>query len=181
MATPTPNTRLAIPVTEQDHALGPPDAPVTLVEYGDFECPDCGRAFPLVKELEDRMGTRMRFVFRHFPQYTIHHHASVAAQAAEAAAAQGKFWPMHDMLYKNQQNLASFDLSRFALRLELEIYKFDADVSSERFARKVRADYDGGVLSGVKGTPTLFINEERYTGRVEIEPLFAALQAAAEK
>src|SRR3954449_11312049 len=92
--------RLAVPVTDRDHAIGPADAPVTLVEYGDYECPDCGNAFPEIKRLIGECGARLRFVFRNFPQYNIHPHASTAAQAAEAAAAQGKFWEMHDVLYR---------------------------------------------------------------------------------
>src|SRR3954471_18881645 len=103
---------LSIPVTETDHALGPPDAPVTLVEYGDYECPDCLNAFPIVKRLINDFGPRPRFVFPHFPQSNVPPHASVAAQAAEAAAAQGKFWEMHDLLYENQKDLADIEMTR---------------------------------------------------------------------
>ena len=156
--------RLSGDVTEQDHALGPADAPITLLEFGDYECPDCGNAFPVVKRLIAEMGPRLRFVFRNFPLSNVHPHASVAAQAAEAAAAQGKFWEMHDQLYGHQRELADMEMSRFALRIGLEIYRFDADLASERFSKRVAADYESGVRSGVKGTPTFFVNGVRYVG-----------------
>ncbi len=171
--------RLSIPVQERDHAQGPPDAPVTLVEYGDYECPYCGKAYPIVKEIQKRMGERMRFVFRNFPLNTIHRQAGVAAQAAEAAGAQGKFWEMHDLLYENQDKLAEVDLSQYALKLGLEIYHFNSDLSGERFAERVRQDFRGGIRSGVNGTPTFFINELRYNGPLELEPLLAAVEEAA--
>ena len=102
--------RLAVPVSDKDHAQGPPDAAVTLVEYGDYECPYCGNAYPVIKRLQQEMGPRLRFVFRNFPLNTVHAHAGVAAQAAEAAAAQGKFWEMHDLLYEHQKDLADADM-----------------------------------------------------------------------
>jgi protein-disulfide isomerase len=169
--------RLSIPVTEKDHAQGRPDAPVTLVEYGDYECPYCGKAYPVVKELQRRMGDRMRFVFRNFPLNTLHEHAGVAAQAAEAAAAQGKFWEMHDILYENQQELD--DVQQYALRIGLEIYRFEADMSGEKFAKRVRDDFRGGVRSGVNGTPTFFINDVRYNGEHTVEAMLPALENAA--
>ena len=172
-------TTLAVPVTERDHAAGPPDAPVTLVEYGDYECPDCAAAFPIVKRLQATLADRLRFVFRNCPQNSIHPHASVAAQAALAAGAQGKFWPMHDVLYAHQKTLADHSMDEFALRIGLEIYKFNADVASERFVRRVREDYEGGEASGVRGTPTFFINGQRYAGEIEYAPLLAAIEAAA--
>ena len=169
--------RLTVPVTEKDHAQGPADAPVTLVEYGDYECPYCGRAYPVVKELQRRMGERMRFVFRNFPLNTLHEHAGVAAQAAEAAAAQGKFWEMHDILYEHQQELD--DVQQYALRIGLEIYQFEADLSGEKYAKRVRDDFRGGVRSGVNGTPTFFINEVRYNGEHTVEAMLPALENAA--
>jgi protein-disulfide isomerase len=167
--------RLAVEVTERDHALGPADAPITLVEYGDYECPDCGNAYPVIKRLIAEMGPRLRFIFRNFPQYSVHPHASVAAQAAEAAAAQGRFWEMHDLLYEHQKDLADIEMSKFALRVGLEIYRFDADLASERFARRVAEDYDSGVKSGVTGTPTFFVNGVRYVGEKDYGTLRAAL------
>jgi protein-disulfide isomerase len=168
-----------ITVSDRDHACGPSTAPVTLVEYGDYECPDCGNAFPVIKRLMKEMDGRLRFVFRNFPLSNVHPHASVAAQAAEAAAAQGKFWEMHDLLYQNQQTLADHDLSRFALKLGLEIYRFEADLSGDRHAKRVAADYQSGVQAGVTGTPTFFINGHRHTAGKDYESLKAALESAA--
>jgi protein-disulfide isomerase len=170
--------RLSIPVSEADHAQGPAGAPITLVEYGDYECPYCGKAYPIVKEIQKRMGDRLRFVFRNFPLNTIHEHAGVAAQAAEAAAAQGKFWEMHDILYENQEELADKDLREYALKAGLEIYRFDADLSGEKYAKRVRDDFRGGVRSGVNGTPTFFINGVRYNGDLTLDSLLLALEEA---
>src|SRR5829696_6330697 len=114
-------TELSLPVSERDHLLGPPTAPVTLLEYGDYECAYCGRAFPVLRELRRTMPDVLRFAFRHFPMNNVHPHASVAAQAAEAAGAQGKFWEMHDLLYEHQDDLADADLNLYALRIGLEI------------------------------------------------------------
>ena len=169
--------RLHVPVNEKDHAQGPPDAPVTLVEYGDYECPYCGRAYPIVKRLQQAMGARLRFVFRNFPLNTLHEHAGVAAQAAEAAAAQGKFWEMHDMLYEHQDDLA--DVEQYALKIGLEIYQFNSDLAGEKYSKKVRDDFRGGVRSGVNGTPTFFVNGVRYNGEHTYEAMLAALENAA--
>jgi protein-disulfide isomerase len=145
------------------------------VEYGDYECPDCGNAYPVIKRLIAEMGPRLRFVFRNFPLYSVHPHASVAAQAAEAAAAQGKFWEMHDLLYEHQKDLADIEMSKFALRVGLEIYRFEADLASERFARRVADDYDSGMKSGVTGTPTFFVNGVRFAGEKDYRTLRAAV------
>jgi len=171
--------RLAVPVGEKDHAQGPASAPVTLVEYGDYECPYCGNAYPVVKRLQGEMGPRLRFVFRNFPLNTVHAHAGVAAQAAEAAAAQGKFWEMHDLLYEHQHDLAESDMVRYALKLGLEPYRFESDLSSEVFSKRVSDDFRGGVRSGVNGTPTFFINGVRYNGAYDYDSLKAALENAA--
>jgi protein-disulfide isomerase len=121
------------------------------------------------------MGPRLRFVFRNFPQASVHPRASVAAQAAEAAAAQGKFWAMHDQLFEHQDELADTDLETFALRAGLEVYKFRSDLSSEQSAERVRQDYEGAIKSGVNKTPSLFINDVRYRGPMELDPLREAL------
>ena len=170
--------RLAVPVSDRDHYQGPFDAPVTLVEYGDYECPYCGRAYPVVKQLQEVYGDRLRFVFRNFPLNTIHEHAGVAAQAAEAAAAQDKFWDMHDLLYEHQDDLAELDMVQLALRLGLEVYRFEADLSGERYAKRIREDFRGGVRSGVNQTPTFFINDARYDGPLELDALKTAIDAA---
>ena len=154
---------------------------MTLVEYGDYECPYCAAAHPIVKRLRAALGDRLRFVFRNFPLNSVHPHASVAAQAAEAAAAQGKFWPMHDVLYAHHATLADHGMDEFALRVGLEIYKFNADLSSEGFAKRVREDFEGGQASGVTGTPTFFINGQRYAGDTEYDALLAAIEPAAAK
>lgn len=176
---PARPTRLAVPFDPKlDHFLGSLAAPVELIEYGDYECPDCGQAYPIVNELRRRFADdRLRFVFRHFPLYTIHSHASVAAQAAEAAGAQGKYWSMHDLLYQNQDRMEVHDLTRYAIRAGLDLYRFEDDLSRERFRPRVEADYAGGERSGVRGTPTLFLNGERYVGKVELESLVTAVGA----
>jgi protein-disulfide isomerase len=169
---------LAVPVIEADHALGPATAPVTLVEYGDYECPSCLNAEPIVRQLRERLGDRVRVVFRHFPQSGVHPRASAAAEAAEAAAAQGRFWDMHHALFKNQQQLADLDLTHLALRIGLDVYKFQQQIGAGTFAPRVRGDHDGGARSGVDGTPAFFVNGRRYRGRVDVESLVGAVEAA---
>jgi len=168
---------LADPVSERDHALGPENAPITIVEYGDYECPDCLNAVPIIDEVRRALGDRLRFVFRHFPQNSIHPHASAAAEAAEAAADQGKFWEMHQALFKHQKELAEIDLGHLALTAGLEIYKFETSRGRDRHHQRVRADYQSGVLSGVRKTPTLFINGRKYTGAIEAKAIVAACLA----
>jgi len=169
---------LLIPVGSDDHSRGPETAAVTLLEYGDYECPYCGRAFPILKQLRETLGDELRIVYRHFPQNNVHPHASVAAQAAEAAGAQGKFWPMHDLLFEHQDELA--DVMKYAIKLELELYRFEADLSSERFADKIRFDHEGGVRNGVRKTPTFFINGKLYNGPLEYEALLREIKTASE-
>lgn len=169
---------LVIPITKDDHALGPPDAPLTLVEYGDYECPDCLNALPIVAALRAHFADRLRLVFRHFPRTSIHPGASTAAAAAEAAGVQGRFWEMHEELFRRQRELIDVDLTHLALRLNLEIYRFERDRESEELARRVRNDLDGGLRSGVHGTPTFFINNCRYSGRIDLPLLQAAIESA---
>jgi protein-disulfide isomerase len=170
---------LAEPVTPKDHALGPAEAPITIVEYGDYECPDCLNAVPIIEDVRKTLGDRLRFVFRHFPRTSIHPHASVAAEAAEAAAEQGKFWEMHFALFKHQKELADIDLSHLALTLGLEIYKFETGRGRERHHQHVHADFESGVRSGVTGTPTLFINAKKFGGPIEAKAILAAAQEMA--
>ena len=164
---------------ERDHIQGPANAAVTLVEYGDYECPYCGAAYPIVKEVQARMGDRLRFVFRNFPIATSHPHAEQAAEAAEAAAIQGPFWEMHDLLYENQQRLRDQDLRAYAEKLELDLESFDKGLTEHVHAARVREDFMSGVRSGVNGTPTFYINGVRHDGSYEIETLLAALERAA--
>jgi protein-disulfide isomerase len=174
-------SELTVPVdADRDHTQGPADAPVTLVEYGDFQCPYCGRAYPIVKEVQARMGDRLRFVFRNFPITTSHKYAEQAAEAAEAAGAQGKFWEMHDVLFENQPRLADDDLRGYAERVGLDLDRFDADLAEHTYAERVRDDFMGGVRSGVNGTPTYYINGARYDDPYDVETLVAALERAAE-
>jgi len=169
----------ALPIPERDHIQGPSDAPIMLLEYGDYECPYCGKAYPVVKQIQSELNGRLRFAFRNFPLNTIHPHASVAAQAAEAAAAQGKFWEMHDLLYEHQDELAEADMVQYALKVGLEVYRFEADLASEVFAPRVREDLQSGIRSGVNGTPTFFINGVRYDGSWDEGHLLRALEHAA--
>jgi protein-disulfide isomerase len=151
-------------VGDADHVQGHSDAPVTLVEYGDYECPYCGMAYPIVKRLQARLGDRLRFVFRNFPLGDAHPHADAAAELAEAAALQGKFWEMHDMLYEHQRALRPAELERYARNLGLDFDALEVAMRSGTPGMRVRADYMGGVRSGVNGTPTFFINGRRFEG-----------------
>jgi protein-disulfide isomerase len=174
------HTDLTLPVDEaRDHIQGPPSAAVTLVEYGDYECPYCGAAYPIVKDLQARMGDRLRFVFRNFPISTSHPHAERAAEAAEAAGAQGSFWEMHDLLYENQKRLRDDDLRSYAQALELDVELFDRELADERHAARVREDFMSGVRSGVNGTPTFYVNGARHDDSYDVETLLTALEAAA--
>jgi len=170
---------LTSPVTEgRDHVQGPADAPLTLVEYGDYECPYCGAAYPIIKEVQARMGDQLRFVFRNFPISTSHPHAEHAAEAAEAASAQSRFWPMHDLLYENQQRLGDQDLHAYAERLGLDLERFDHELAEHVHAGRVHDDFLTGVRSGVNGTPSFYINGARYDGSFDTETLLTALQRA---
>ncbi len=172
---------LTTPVTEgRDHIQGPAGAPVTLVEYGDYECPYCGAAYPILKEVQARMGERLRFVFRNFPISTSHPHAEQAAEAAEAAAVQGRFWEMHDLLYENQRRLEDSDLHGYAERLELDVQSFDQQLAEHVNAPRVHEDFMSGVRSGVNGTPTFYVNGARHDGPYDLETLLAALERAAD-
>lgn len=157
-------TALNRAVDKKDWVRGPADAPVTLLEYGDFECPFCGQAFWELKRLEQAVGDQVRFVFRHFPIARAHPHARLAAEAAEAAGAQGNFWEMHDTLFSNQHALELSDLLAYADDIGLDRPRFTRDLHEHRFAAKVRRDFIEGVRSGVNGTPTIFINGERWDG-----------------
>ena len=170
---------LTLPVSDRDHAQGPDDAPVTLVEYGDYECPYCGQAYLIVQQAQQQLGDRLRFVFRNFPLTSSHPYAEGAAEAAEAAGAQGQFWPMHDLLYENQDALDMPDLERYASQLGLDLDRFNADLRDHRYADRVREDFMSGVRSGVNGTPTFFINGDRYDGSWDAGSLVPALEDAA--
>jgi protein-disulfide isomerase len=170
---------LTLPVSdERDHIQGPADAPVTLLEYGDYECPYCGAAYPIVKQVQEQMGDRLRFVFRNFPISTSHPHAEQAAEAAEAAAAQGRFWEMHDHLYEHQRHLEAGDLRTYAEELALDVERFDRELAEHAHAARVRDDFMSGVRSGVNGTPTFYINGNRHDEPYDLDSLLAALERA---
>ena len=166
-------------VGTRDHARGPKDAPVTLVMYGDYECPYCGEAHPVLKELEGRVGEGVGFVFRHFPLDSVHPRARRAAQAAEAAASQGRFWEMHDLLYERQDELGEEDLMRHAAELGLDLRRFEEDLANDHHAWRIEEDRLGGNRAGVRGTPTFFVNGVRYAGAMDLDGLLAAVEEAA--
>jgi protein-disulfide isomerase len=168
-------TALTPPVNEQDHSLGPDEAPVTLVEYGDFECEHCGEAHGVIKEVLAAREGDIRFVFRNFPLTQSHPHAQQAAEAAEAAAAQGAFWPMHDHLYEHQDALDPDALTGYATAIGLDVEQFQRDLTEHTYADEVRADFLSGVRSGVNGTPTFFINGQRHDGPWDAASLLAVV------
>jgi protein-disulfide isomerase len=151
-------------VTARDHARGSEAAPVTLVEYGDFECPHCGAAYPVTTELQRRFGDQVRFVFRHFPLTNVHPHAQAAAEASEWAAAQGRFWQMHDKIYQTQKQLSEAHLLRLAEDLQLDAGSLARSLKDHLFFARVKEDFLSGIKSGVKGTPAFFLNDVRHEG-----------------
>jgi protein-disulfide isomerase len=171
--------RLAIPVGERDHVRGPASAELTLVEYGDFECPYTRRARPVVRRLRQDFGKWLLFVLRNFPLSRIHPHAQAAAEVAEAAGSQGRYWEMHDMLFDNQRHLEDGDLRRYAQRLGLDPERFDRELVQHAHARRVREDLRGGLKSGVEGTPTFFVDGLRHDGPNDLATLRAAVEDAA--
>ncbi|GCE31783.1 hypothetical protein KDA_72670 [Dictyobacter alpinus] len=171
----TKHVHLTVPVSEQDHSQGPVTAPVTLVQYGDYECPYTRQSNTIVREIQQQLGDRLRFVFRNFPLLQIHPHALQAAEAAEAAAAQDKFWEMHDYIFHHQHTLEDADLARFADAVGLSQEQYQQDMHEHRYRDRIRDDEENGIRSGVEGTPTFFINGVRYDGSWEQEALLAAL------
>jgi protein-disulfide isomerase len=166
---------LTLPVGERDHIQGSLDAPMILVEYGDYECPICGAAYVTIKEVQQALGERLGFVFRNFPLSQMHPHAKDAAQAAEAAAAQGRFWEMHDVLFESPDEISLEDIARYARELGLDAARLIAELESGTYAKRVQEDFRSGVRSGVNGTPTFFINGVRYDGSHDVESMVAAL------
>ena len=168
--------KLKLPVNDRDHIQGPRTASVNLVEYGDYECPYTGQAYPIVKEIQKRLGDKLLFVFRNFPLREIHPHAQHAAEAAEAAAAQGKFWDMHDYLFEHQQALDDNHLSKYAAALGIDTDKFRKEMSGHNYASQIDKSLGEGIASGVEGTPTFFINGVRHNGSWDLETLLAAIK-----
>src|SRR4028119_1674866 len=170
--------RLLVPISEQDNIQGLVSASVALVEYGDYQCPICGEAYQLIKAIQQQVND-LCFVFRHFPQPQIHPYAQRAAEAAQAAAAQGQFWQMHDMLFTHQQALRNDYLVEYANNLGLDIPQFLQDISNQVHINRINQDIESGLHSGVTAAPALFINGIRYTSRWNIEQLMAAIITAS--
>jgi protein-disulfide isomerase len=166
---------LTLPDPRRDHISGSADGSIRLLEYGDYECPFCGVAQPIVKEIQRRLGDDLLFAFRHFPLTNIHPRAEYAAEAAEAAGAQGNFWGMHDTLFENQTALEDEDLARYAIELGLDETRLIREVTSSVYRSRIREDFKSGVRGGVNGTPTFFINGERYDGALDLKNLLNSL------
>src|SRR6266516_266399 len=177
--TMTQGKHLVVPVSERDHSQGLATAAVTLVQYGDYECPYTRQSTTIVRAIQHQLGEQLRFVFRNFPLTEIHPHALHAALAAEAAAAQGKFWQMHDSIFHHQHTLEDSDLAHFAVAVGMDMQQFARDMAERPYISRIEEDLQSGIRSGVRGTPTFFINGVLYRGSWEHEALLAALQAAS--
>ncbi|ADW68314.1 DsbA family protein [Granulicella tundricola] len=171
---------LTVPVGPKDHTQGPTDAPITLVEYGDFQCPSCGSAYTVVKKLQRHFGKRLRFVFRHFPLTDMHPMAEPAAEAAEYAATESeeKFWAMHDLLFENQQTLSTDLFADLAEELELDATKLEKAVHTHKFKSRIAADLESGDASGLTGTPTFYINGHQHKTAYDYTTLSEAIETA---
>jgi protein-disulfide isomerase len=174
----TPETvKLKNSITEQDHTFGPATAPVTLLEYGNFECIYCGQVYPIIKQAQTLLGDNLRFVFRQFPNDQTHPHSLRAAEAAESAAAQEKFWQMHDELFTHQTALDDRHLSHYAKRIGLNLERFDHDMTEHSFLKQIDADYERSLFDEhITGTPTLYLNDVRYTGAADLASLLRAIK-----
>jgi protein-disulfide isomerase len=168
---------LTVPDPERDHFQGSADAPIKLLEYGDYECPFCGDAHAMVHEIQRRLGDDLLFAFRNFPLTNVHPHAEHAAEAAEAAGEQGNFWSMHDLLFENQSTLEDEDLAAYAAELGLDATRLIRQVAGKIYAPRIHEDFKSGVRGGVNGTPTFFINGERYDGVPDVKHLLSVLTA----
>jgi protein-disulfide isomerase len=168
--------KLTPPVNKNDHIHGPVNASLELVEYGDYQCPHCGAAHPVVRQIQKKFGRHLKFVFRHFPLSNVHEYALPAAIAAEAAARQDKFWQMHDIIFENQSLLSDQAFIEFALAIGLNIPAFRMDVMDEALAEKIETNFESGVRSGVNGTPSFFINGMKYNGSFDYAPLSEILE-----
>lgn len=167
--------RLEAPVSQEDHVQGSPDASVVLVEYGDFECPHCGAAYPIVKRVQQYFAEDLLFCYRHFPLVEIHPNALSAAEASEWAGSHNRFWEMHDLLFENQQQLSPITLLNLAGELNLSPEGLASAIEEEKFRRRVLRDLESGAASGVHGTPTFFIGEQ-HVGSYEFQDLVDAIE-----
>jgi protein-disulfide isomerase len=171
-------SKLSIAVNAEDHIQGDPAALCSLVEYGDYECPHCGAAYPIVKKLQKHFGKRLSFVFRNFPLAQIHPWAEPAAEVAEFAGANSKFWEMHDLLFENQESLGDALFLKLADKLHLSTSQLQTAIANQTYRNRVRADFAGGARSGVNGTPTFFINGRRHDGPFDFDSLSEAIESA---
>jgi protein-disulfide isomerase len=172
--------QLAVAVREEDHSAGSVAAPIVLVEFGDYQCPYCGAAYPVVQKVQKKLGARLRFGFRNFPLTNAHPQALWAAEVVEAAAGQGEFWKMHDFVFEHQASLGEPPVFLAeAKRLGLDAERFEREVAGHLYLPRIQADYAGGIRSGVNGTPTFFVQGARYDGPTEFASLVAALEASA--
>jgi protein-disulfide isomerase len=172
---------LAAPVTKHDHTQGNPKAPITLLEYGDYECSYCGAAHRLVKMLQEAMESDLRYVFRNFPLTDAHPHAEHAAEAVEAAGVEGRFWEMHDAVFENQDALEDDDLASYAADVGLDANRVVAEIEEGKYRPRIERDVQSGMRSGVEGTPSFFINGVKYEGPMDPEAMLTALQEARER
>ncbi|MGZ5528019.1 MAG: DsbA family protein [Limisphaerales bacterium] len=172
--------KLTVPIRTRDHIQGPIKASMTLLEYGDYECPFCGEAHPLVKQIQQALGSRLCFAYRHFPLTNVHSHSEHAAEAAEAAHVQGRFWEMHDVLFENQDALDDEDLARYAMALALDADRVITEVLDGAHTKRIREDVVSGIRSGLNGTPTFFINGVRYDGPRDAEMMIQALTSSSD-
>lgn len=174
----TETARLTPAMGERDHTLGPEGATVTLMEYGDYECPYCGRAYPIVERIREHFGEDLRLGFRHFPMTDMHPHARIAAEAAEAAWAQGSFWEMHEKLFEDQENLEGDDLRGRATELNLDLHRFERELTEHIHLRRVEENMESGLASEVPGTPAFFINGVLHGDSYDFDTLRAAIEDA---
>jgi protein-disulfide isomerase len=168
--------KLTAPISSHDHSQGKTNAPWTLVEYGDYQCPSCGNAFTIVKQLQQHFGDQLRFVFRHFP-LEMHPYAEHAAETAEFAAAHGKFWEMHDLLFENQASLKDASLLKLAARLRLSTDQLKHTLQEGKYAARIKTDLDSGEASGLTGTPTFYINSLMHEGNYDFDSMVEAIEA----
>ncbi|MGH2449240.1 MAG: DsbA family protein [Chloroflexota bacterium] len=175
MTTSSTDVTLTPLVSSRDHTQGSPDAPYTLLEFGDYECPYCGTAEQPLHQVQQELGDQLQFAFRNFPLTQIHPYALEAAEAAEAAGGQGQFWKMHDLLYQNQRHLRHEDLLRYAAELQLDLDRFQRDLTDHTYLGRIQEDVESGERSGVPGTPCFFINGVRYEGPAQAAAMMAAI------
>jgi protein-disulfide isomerase len=172
-------SHLLLPIQPDDHVQGPPGARLTLVEYGDYQCPPCGALFLVIQQIHEELADDVRIVYRHYPLSGSHPYAQLAAESAEAACAQGKFWEMHDLLFLHQDRIAEKSIEEFAAQLSLDMDRFRKDLKDHAFEERVREDFRRGVANGVYGTPGLFVNGVRHDGALDAQSILSDTEERA--